>query len=238
MQNKENNMRINKISVFLTIATITLAIMFIKNKSTPNSLYTTDEAIALLNSVYDNKSGFSINQDERTFIEEHGGAPTYGEIKPESLAVLLNDLQLSDKDILYDLGSGIGKVCAQVALTTPARAVGVELSTTRHTLAQEAKKALLDQNILKDNNKLKFIEGNILEVPCNDGTVFFLCSTCFSPDLMEKLVDKLSTIKGARILTLKDLPANNSFVLQKTYTLPMSWSNVTNIYYYVPAGGN
>src|SRR5205823_2256234 len=104
---------------------------------------------------YQDENGFSICGDEREYIEKCGGNPTYGEILSPSLAQLIQKLALTKNDVLFDLGSGAGKVCIQVALSSPAKAVGIELSATRHALAQKIKQKLIEEHILTDTNKLE-----------------------------------------------------------------------------------
>jgi precorrin-6B methylase 2 len=197
-------------------------------------IYNTQEVAQIINDTYTDVSGFNIAQVERQFIEDQGGNPTYGEITTESVAQLLNDLHLTVKDLFFDLGSGVGKVCVQVALTTPARAIGVELSQTRAQGAQRIKEELLKHNILTDANKLKFIEQNILNTDLSKATAIFMCSTCFSDSLMEALANKMATEckNGLRVITLKDLPVHPQFNLVKTYELPMTWSQGSPVYLY------
>ncbi len=196
-------------------------------------IYSVPEAVTILNDVYKDTSGFLIGTDERLMIENKGGNATYGEILPQSVAVMLADHPLTKKDVFYDLGSGTGKVCVQVALTTPARAVGVELSSSRHKIAQAARQELLDKKIMSDPRKLTFIEDDILAVDLSDATIIFLCSTCFSEELMQKLVEKIAAIKHpARVFTLKKLPPQDLFKEGKTYHLPMTWSDNTAVHSY------
>jgi SAM-dependent methyltransferase len=185
------------------------------------------------NELYNQVNGFSIGEDERSTIHAQGGNATYGEITYAGAQELLDDLKLTKKDIFYDLGSGVGKLVTQVALNTPvAKAVGVELSPTRFNHAMDVKKEIEKRRLLK-NTKLSFLNENILTVPVSDATVVFMCSTCFSDELMRSLTDKLSKLKkGARILTLRKMPEPHPFTLIKTYQLPMTWAHNTAVYLY------
>lgn len=223
--------------LLLAIATtlVIVSAFFIYHfKKTSQAIYSRSEATEIINDVYNDVSGFSIDLQERQFIEKKGGNATYGEITTESVAQLLNNLKLTSKDIFYDLGSGVGKVCVQVALTTPAQAVGVELSPTRYQGAQLIKEELIKRNILINSNKLKFIEQNITDADLSPATVILLCSTCFSDELMQTLTNKMAQkcSSGLRVLTLKDLPAHEKFTLLQTYELPMSWSQGSPVYFY------
>lgn len=179
-------------------------------------------------------SGFNINSDETSMIVTKGGAPTYGEITVESFQTLLDDLTLTDKDVFYDLGCGVGKTCVHVALVTPAKAVGIELSPTRVNHAKKVQQELIQTKQLTNPERLKFHERNIFDDPMSDATVIFLCSTCFSNDLMKNITDKIVALpqKGIRVISLKSLPEHKNLMLENTYYLPMTWSNSTPVHLY------
>ncbi|HBS47960.1 TPA: hypothetical protein DEO28_02920 [Candidatus Dependentiae bacterium] len=186
--------------------------------------------------LYLNKNGFNISPKEYEKITNQGGAPTYGEITYESLETIIKDLKMTKKDIFCDLGCGIGKVCVQVRLTTPVKkSIGIELSESRVKQAQEIKTLLERKQLIsnKGGKILKFYKQNILEADLKDVTVVFMCSTCFSEDLMKKITKKLSSCKkGLKVVTLKQLPANKQFVLQQEKNLAMSWSSASPVYFY------
>lgn len=189
---------------------------------------------AIMDNAYTHRSGFGISQEETSFIREHGGAPTYGEITYEAAEKLLHDLDLTKQDVFYDLGSGVGKLVVHAYLATPVKkSVGIELSKTRYDKAQEVKELLHQEGYLKSHKTLAFKHQNILDADLHDATVVYMCSTCYSEDLMEKLVKKFSKLKrGLRIVTLKELPRNKQFKLIHTYHLPMTWSARSSVYVY------
>jgi precorrin-6B methylase 2 len=232
-----NNMFLknNRLILLLSLSAITLLALIIKYPSTQQKLFSTQEIEQIIANAFQDENGFSICGDEREYIEKCGGNPTYGEILPESLAQLIKKLELTKKDVLFDLGSGAGKVCIQVALTSPAKAVGIELSSTRHALAQKIKQKIIGEYILTDAKKLEFIEGNITEFNLCSGTVFFMCSTCFSDELMKTLTQKLEKIPHLiKIVSLRTLPVDVSSVIKliDTLSLPMSWSDASSVYIY------
>lgn len=224
------------VSLITIVLTVALFGIFMRCSSVKQKQYSTEQTKEIINDAYQDQSGFSISGDERRFIEEKGGNPTYGEITVESLAKIIDELQLTHKDVLFDLGSGAGKVCIQVALTTPAQAIGIELSKTRHQLAQKIKQELIAKNILTDPSKLQFFEENILDADLSKGTVFFMCSTCFSDELMQKITDKIahSAKSAIRIVTLRELPESFSTIFHKykTLHLPMTWSDGSAVHMY------
>lgn len=225
----------NYLIYLLSFTALVLLILIIKLCPEQQKLYTSNQIEQIISNTYQDENGFSISGAEREFIEKSGGNPTYGEILPSSLAQLIEKLQLTKYDTLFDLGSGAGKVCIQVALSSPAKAVGIELSKTRCELAQKIKQQLIEAGILTDIHKLQFIEGNIKDYDLSPGTVFFMCSTCFSDELMKELTHQFLKIPHTiKIVTLRELPLDhdNRFRLIDTLNLPMSWSNGSSVYVY------
>lgn len=183
----------------------------------------------VINSAYKNITGFGLNVEESEIIKSKGGSATYGEIRFSSLQTLLNDLNLTKGDTFYDLGSGVGKVCMQVALVTPAKAIGIELSTTRVTKAREALKCIERDYQIKP--KVEFREENITDVTLKNSPVVFTCSTCFPDKLLNIIADKCKKTSGrVRVLSLKPLPGLTPV---KVYQLPMTWTSNTAVHYYV-----
>lgn len=225
----------NRLIFLLSLTAISLFVLIIKFSPSTQKLYSTQEAEQIITHTYLDENGFSICGTEREYIEKCGGNPTYGEITPQSLATVIEKLVLTKNDILFDLGSGAGKVCIQVALTSPAQAIGIELSTTRHALAERIKQQLIKEYILTDKEKLIFIEGNIAEVDVSKGTAFFMCSTCFSDELMQKLVQRFAEITHPiKIVSLRSLPLDSvtNIKLIETLNLPMTWSDGSMVYIY------
>ncbi|GAH13731.1 unnamed protein product [marine sediment metagenome] len=112
-------------------------------------------------------------------MRDQGANATYGEITFEATEQLLDYLQVTSDDVLYDLGSGVGKFVVQAYLATPARkVVGVELSPTRHNLAHRIKRGLVDNGLLEDERVLTFYKENITQTDFSDATIIYLCSAC------------------------------------------------------------
>ncbi|MEX0940684.1 MAG: hypothetical protein WDZ41_04960 [Candidatus Babeliales bacterium] len=226
----------NQRIIFLSISVVSIVVIGISMSTSSLSSTTLDnqKAKELIESLYNNISGFGIDNTESAMIEQKGGAPTYGEITYESAQQLLNDLKLTQKDIFYDLGSGVGKMTIQTYLTTPVKkSVGIELSPTRYKYAMAIKQQLSEQKYLDPNRTLDFKNQNIAEADLSDATVVYMCSTCYSEDLMQKIVNKLANMpKGLRIVTLKKLPKHKKFTLVNTFCLPMTWSSNTSVYLY------
>lgn len=189
----------------------------------------------LLNTFYSDIKGYSIDKTDTSNITKTGGDPTYGEITPQAVAILIQNLKLTKDDVFYDLGSGVGKMVVQIYLTTPVKkSVGIELSSIRSKQAQQVKSKLEKANKLIAGKELIFLEEDILKSSLDDATVIYVASLCFSNDFMKKLVHKLSKLKkNLKLITLSSLPILEGFKLEKKYALPMSWSTSTEVYLYI-----
>lgn len=194
-----------------------------------------------------------IPEEARALCSATGASPVYGEILYESCAVLVEALKLTEDDVFYDLGSGLGKFVTQVYLTSPVKkSWGIEFSEDRFKRAQSATKNLdkIHATSFEFENKMRkvfgkdalsktkgkkfgFINADMLKADLSDATVVFTCSTCFGAEFMQKLTDKLAANNGLRILTLVQLPYNKHVHYVTTYVLPMTWSAETPVYSYI-----
>lgn len=207
----------------------------------------------IINDLFTEVSGFRIPEDEKTCIREAEGDPTYGEILPGSVSILIDLMNLKEGQVFCDFGCGVGKFVLQIHIMTPADAEGVELSETRCKCARDIlkpipniydtcidaensiRKTLKKPTIKKVKKKApKIIEGNILDQDFGAYDAAFACATCFSEKLMQKMQDKWvkEGKEGSMFITLKQFPGHEYIKLVETYTLPMTWSKTTPVYVY------
>lgn len=189
----------------------------------------------IINRYYTNVTGFGIcSQDEKNILN-CGGAPTYGEMTFDGVHKLVDYLKPTKDDVFVDAGCGVGKLVTQVFFETDvAKSIGIELSQGRYDKAMQVKAALSKDNQLPKGRTLDFYHANIIDAIPQDTTLFFMCSTCFSNDLMKKIMEKLRLLKqGLRVITLKPLLESKEFVLQKKLELPMTWSPSTSVHIYI-----
>lgn len=221
-------------SILITLALSTYASL--SGLSVQQPLPTLKEYI---DTLYTNINGFGISSTECECIRKEGGAPTYGEITYKSAEQLITDLKLGKKDVFYDLGCGVGKLVTQVFLSTPVKkSVGIELSQTRIEGAMKVAQQLKAERKITKKHFIEFLHKNITEANMHDATAVFMCSTCFSDDLMNKIVDKLleNRKKPLKLLSLRALPNPKKFTLEKTYLLPMTWSGGATVHLYTFKG--
>jgi predicted RNA methylase len=100
----------------------------------------------------------------------------------------------TDRDIVYDLGSGDGRIPVLAAQKYGARGVGIELDPR---LVDVSREIAADAGL---EDRLTFIEGDLFTTPIGDATIVTLClSESVNAKLAEKLKRELRT--GTRIVS-------------------------------------
>jgi len=174
-----------------------------------------DEAVKTIEEYFKDIRA-EIPDAEREMVTRGKGSPVYGEIIPESF-----------KKVLMDEGLNVGNIV---------KAVGIELSPTRHHHAVTIKNKLESDNKLPKDKEIDFRNENMLESDISDATLVYLGSTCYPDELMDKLVELLSKQKeGLRVVTLKELPDHEKFGFRKIkeVKLPMTWSSASPEHFYI-----
>lgn len=115
--------------------------------------------------------------------------PTHEMIVDEMLKMA----QVKGSDVLYDLGSGDGRIPITAAQRFGTRGVGIDLNPVR------IKEANANAEKAKVTEKVKFIEGDIFQQDFNEATVLTLY---LLPDVNLKLRPKILQIKpGTRVVS-------------------------------------
>lgn len=137
---------------------------------------------------------YVLPDDEEESLRRVGGedADVYGELRLDAIEALLSELRLDSSDEVWDLGSGIGKICLQVRLRSDAgHVVGVELSGTRHEEALRLRHLL--EPFLRHRGKLPDLRhGNVLaaELDLSCCTVAIFNCRLFGPAATEQMCVK------------------------------------------------
>jgi hypothetical protein len=170
--------------------------------------------------------------DERR-VRASSGSPLYGEITPASVARLLDHLGVGEDDVLYDLGSGVGKMVIQAAMTVPLRGcVGVELSRTRHEAAEQALARARKEGLVVAR-QCELRNEDLLEADLADATVVYSCSTGFSLRFMRKLTKKLTGLReGLVFVTTQWLFTQYGFEEADCLRLDMTWKRRSDVHIY------
>lgn len=95
---------------------------------------------------------------------------------------MLRMAQVTDKDVVYDLGCGDGRIPITAAVKYGARGVGIDIDPTRIEEANENAKAA------GVTGKVRFVTQDLFESDVSDATVVTLY---LLPSLNEKLMPKL-----------------------------------------------
>lgn len=194
-----------------------------------------DTPAKLIRQLYgDFDHGYDLDKSETRIVRASKSSPTYGEIMPAATHHLLTHLKLGEKDVLYDLGSGVGKFIIQAAMTVKAKKmVGVELAQTRHEIAQEHLALAKKEKLLRTKN-VKFECEDILKLNLSKATVIYTCSTAFPERFMKTLTKFVakSAKKGVCFISLQELPENPFFEKQEHLRLDMSWKRKTKVHIY------
>jgi SAM-dependent methyltransferase len=107
---------------------------------------------------------------------------------------LIDHLPLSEDDVLYDLGAGLGHVVILINLLCGIRCVGIEIEPMYCELANE--------NIRKLGlAQVTVLTQNILESTFDDGTVFFFYSP-FHGSVLDQVLEKLRQVAAKKPITL------------------------------------
>lgn len=112
---------------------------------------------------------------------------------PEVVDAMLEVARVGPDDVLYDLGSGDGRIPITAARRWGTRGVGIDIDPQRIREANEAAQAA------GVTDKVRFIEGDLFEADLSDATVI---SLYLLPDLNLRLRPKLLQLKpGTRIVS-------------------------------------
>lgn len=171
----------------------------------------------------------TLNVDTRLFHNTKNINETYGEILFPSVNKLMRSLSLTELDVLFDLGSGIGKAAIQIFLTTNLRMVhGIEIRPALHTIATRALHTIRNEmpTWFKSSRMLSFTQADFLQFPLTTATILLLGSPCFDLFYLNeiaKIIDHSATIRY--VLSLKPLPKISRLQFNKAIRIECSWDS-------------
>jgi hypothetical protein len=189
----------------------------------------------MIRSLYRGLDGYDVSDEAEAVVFRHRSSPLYGEITPGGVAHLLEYMQLTPEDALFDLGSGVGKVVLQAAISQPLRAaVGFELVRPRHEMAQEALRRAREREVLRTPD-VRLLKGDFMRADLSEATVVYTCSTAFPVPMMLRMAQRLSRYPNIRLLvTVQDLDDNPWFLEDDVLRLDMTWRRRARVYVYRP----
>jgi hypothetical protein len=124
------------------------------------------EEVYVANGIDGFRADYFKQQDGK--ITDMGEAGIYGEILPTGIRNLYDSIDLKEDDVLYDLGSGTGKVPIQFASETNCgKCHGIELGEARYKASMTALDLLKksgDKAMISAADRVTFSKGDILAV--------------------------------------------------------------------------
>ena len=145
------------------------------------------------------------------FARSSGGlrSQTYGEVTASGFSTIFSDeFFLTSDDTFVDLGSGAGKLVMQAASEYGvARAVGIELSPSRHEQAV----ALRASASPEVSSRMQFIcgdaVGDVAAEVLASATAVWVANLCFDEPLQRRLLERLQECPSiCRIAALSPFP--------------------------------
>lgn len=188
---------------------------------------------SVIQRLYRDHSGYVSDPQGEAQVVAAGSSATYGEMMPAATERLIEHLALGPNDAFYDLGSGVGKVVLQVAMTAPvARCVGIELMKGRHDIARRMLQDVRAQGLLRAQ-RCSVRNADILRARMSDATVAYCCSTAFPESFMHTLAARLARLPvGLRWVSTRETEGNPWFQLEDELRLDMSWHRRSKVYVY------
>ncbi len=130
----------------------------------------------------------------------------------ELIRQFIKELELSESDVLYDLGCGYGRIPLYGAMTTKAQYRGIEIVPERVVEADEVKNKFGLGNV-------EFRQGNVLEQNYADGSVFFLFNP-FTYETLEKVGEQLQELAKTKKIRVVSLGPSTSYFQSQEWLKP------------------
>jgi SAM-dependent methyltransferase len=151
----------------------------------------------------------------------------YGETFFSTLDAIAKAVQLTENDVVYDLGCGRGRGVFWLNAMYRCKAIGVEILPEFVIQARIIKKRIGADGV-------EFIYANVMDLDYRDATVIYLYGTAFTDNAIAELAGRFSTLApGTRVVTvsypLTQYAGAAMFALEQTMTGRYLWGN-TEIY--------
>lgn len=127
--------------------------------------------------------------------------------------MLVRHLPLSADDVIYELGSGYGRIAFYLAMTTPAFIKGIEVYQRRYEASLETMNRLRLERV-------EFIHGDATTQDMSDGTVFHLYNS-FDPQSLKEVMDNIRSVaKHKKVTVVSGGPSSYYLSTLKTWLRP------------------
>ena len=128
------------------------------------------------------------------------GAP-YVAMEHPVVERILKLAKLTEDDVLYDLGSGDGRIPIAAALTYHCKAIGIEIDKLRYFYS------LYQSFILRLSDKVRFLNKNIFDVDLSEATVCIIYLTEQTNNVLEEKL--LKELKVGTLVIAPSFPFSN-----------------------------
>ncbi len=120
----------------------------------------------------------------------------YGETPLTTLAMIAKECQITQDDIVYELGCGRARTCFWLAQFVKCHVIGIEQIPTFIEYANQVKNKYRVPRV-------KLLEGNYLDFSYKDATVIYLYGTCLEEPVIKLLIKKFAKLPpGTKIITI------------------------------------
>lgn len=141
-----------------------------------------------------------VNASDSSTMEQRYGEPTERGLR----ALLWHwpvECAIDDQSIVYDVGSGFGRLCAFVRLFTNASAVrGMEINECRHRHAEALRESV--QQALPSVGALDFVLGDVRRRGFADATHVLLAAQTWGEGLLVDILEQALVARRVRCLTV------------------------------------
>jgi len=141
----------------------------------------------------------------------------YGETPLITLALIAKEAQISESDIVYELGSGRGRSCFWLKYFIGCTVYGIECNPV---FVQKA-------NSIKERFQIKelyFLQEDLTKADLSNATVVYLYVITLSDEDIKGLTKHLKKLKkGARIITISFPLVGCEFHVEKEFDVAFAW---------------
>tara|TARA_B100000575_G_scaffold279972_1_gene268929 strand:+ start:2179 stop:2802 length:624 start_codon:yes stop_codon:yes gene_type:complete len=162
-------------------------------------------------------------------IKFHKYDTTYGEIMCNSIDNIFNNIIFNKNDVVYDLGSGGGKLLIYIYLKYKLNCVGIEIIEKRHNKAIEIFKKYKNN---KQKNMIEFLQNDFFNIDFSKGTIFYMHNTTWDNKILNKIINKILNESNMKYIISARSCLHDKLKLYKTITVDWSWKKNSNLYIY------
>lgn len=147
----------------------------------------------------------------------------YGETPLTTLEKVMAKAGVTNKDTVYELGSGRGRTSFWLSQYLGCNTVGIEQVPE---FVERAERLVRRCNL----SNVKFIQEDFCKASYEGATVVYLYGTCLEDDVIRQLAARLAKLpSGTKIITvsypLTDYDTTASFELMNCFQQPFTWGN-------------